>query len=57
MALYRFYRLHEFVLVGSEEAPAPNDEDAVRLARSLAAKGQVVEIWRSGRRVRTIAAA
>ena len=57
MTLYRFYCLQEAKLVGSEEAPAQSDEDAVRLARALAVRGQVVEIWCAGRRVRTIAAA
>jgi len=56
MTQYRFYRLRRMMLIGSEEASAANDKEAVRLARRLARDGEIVEVWRSGRRVRTIAA-
>ena len=53
MARYRLYYLQNGTLAGTDEIEAADDVQASRLAKARLRR-ETVEIWRDGRRVRTL---
>jgi len=51
---YRLYSMHGAQLVGRDEIEAEDDIGAVRTAR-VRGHGDLVEIWRDDRKIRTVA--
>jgi hypothetical protein len=50
---YRLYSMHGAQLVGRDEIEAEDDMGAVRTAKARG-HGDLVEIWREDRKVRTV---
>lgn len=56
MDTYNLYYLRDSLLVGSEDIEAADDREAARVARTKG-DGQVIEVWKAGRRVNVVARA
>lgn len=54
VAHYRLYHFHGAQVTGLDDIEAGSDKDAASLAKLRAGQGSV-EIWRDGRKLRTLA--